>query len=106
MTRKADERLLGQVQQKLFFHGLRPPCKVTAELRDGIVTLTGTVQHEYQKRAAVHALRGMAAVKRVVNNIQTPGFKNVWTSRKEWDYKPNVEEGSKPAGQPPAETSG
>ena len=106
MTRKADERLLGQVQQKLFFHGLRPPCRVTAELRDGIVTLTGTVQHEYQKRAAAHALRGMAAVKRVINNIQTPGFKNVWGSRKEWDYKPNVQEASKPAGQPPAETSG
>ena len=106
MPRKADERLLGQVQQKLFYHGLRPPCKVTAEVKDGIVTLTGTVQHEYQKRAASHACRGMGAVKRVINNSQTPGFKNVWGSRKEWEYKPNAEKGSQPPVQPSAGTHG
>lgn len=105
MTRKEDERLLGQVQQKLISQGIRPPCKVTAEVKDGIVTLSGTVQHDYQKRAAARVCQAMPAVKRVINNIQTPGFKNVWSSRKEWEYKPNAGE-SKPAGPGAPRTGG
>jgi hypothetical protein len=54
-------------------------------VRDGVVTLSGSVQHEYQKRAAVHACRATSGVRMVVDNLQAPGFQNVWSTKKEWE---------------------
>ena len=83
MTRKADEHLQHQLEQKLLAHGLRPPCRVTVVVRGGVVTVSGTVQHDYQRNAVVHACRSMTGVKRIVNNVQAPGFHNVWKSTKD-----------------------
>ena len=92
MTRKSDEHLQNQVEQKLLAHGIRPPCRVTVVVRNGVVTVSGTVQHDYQRSAVVHACRAMTGVKRIVNNVQAPGFHNVWKSTKEWEQaKPKVE---------------
>ena len=82
MARKADERLQQQVQIKLLSHGIRPPCRVTVTVKDGIVTLAGTVQHGFQKRSAVHACRAMTGVKKVVDTLQATGARKVWESRK------------------------
>jgi hypothetical protein len=85
MNRKADERLQHQLEQKLLAHGMRPPCRVTVNVRDGVVTVSGIVQHDYQKNAAIHACRATSGVRMVVNNLQSPGFHSVWSNSKEWD---------------------
>lgn len=105
MTRKDDERLQHQLEQKLISHGMRPPCQLHVTVRDGVVTLTGTVQHDYQKRAAVHACRTQTGVRSVINQITAPGFHNVWINQKEWQPQKSPSDTAPPKGgdQPPAE---
>lgn len=88
MNRKEDERLQHQLEQKLVSHGLRPPCRVHVAVRNGVVTISGAVQHDYQKRAAVHACRATSGVRSVIDNLQAPGFHSAWTSVKEWETHP------------------
>jgi hypothetical protein len=87
MARKEDERLQQQVQQKILSHGVRPPCRVTVSVNKGVVTLSGTVKFEYQRRAALHACRAMPGVKSVIDSLQVPPAHNVWGSADEWKPK-------------------
>lgn len=85
MYQKADERLKTQLEQKLSSHGVRPPCKVTVTVRNGVVTLAGTVQYDHQKRTIAHACRATNGVKHVIDNVQVPPPKPAWA-----DHKPHV----------------
>jgi hypothetical protein len=80
MPHTADERLRNQLEHKLASHGIRPPCKVVVGVRNGQVTLSGTVQFDYQKRAAAHACRAMSGVKGVVDQIQVAAHKSPWAA--------------------------
>ena len=62
MSRAADGRMQKEVQQKLMSHGIRPPCRVTVTVRNSVVPLGGTVQYEYQKKAAVRAYSDRTAI--------------------------------------------
>jgi hypothetical protein len=88
MAQKVDERLKGQLEQKLLSRGLRPPCRVTVAVNNGKVTLAGTVQFEYQKRAAMQTCRAARGVKTVVDNIQVSAHQSPWAAnKKEWAVK-------------------
>lgn len=82
MYQKADERLKTQLEQKLSSHGVRPPCKVTVTVRNGVVTLAGTVQYDHQKRTIAHACRATNGVKHVIDNVQVPPPKPAWADPK------------------------
>jgi hyperosmotically inducible protein len=67
-ARGADQKITTDVQLKLANRGLRSPCKVTVDTKNGEVTLTGVVQYAHQKNAAVQAATGVAGVRRVIDN--------------------------------------
>ena len=58
------------VNEKLSNMGIRAPCRVTVASSDGNVTLSGTIQYEHQRQMAMHASRGVAGVKRVVDQMR------------------------------------
>jgi osmotically-inducible protein OsmY len=65
------DRLLNQkVMQQLSNRGVRSPCEVSASVSDGSVTLSGQIEHEYQRRSALRAAQNIAGVKRVVDQLQ------------------------------------
>ncbi len=56
--------------QKLSSLGVRPPCRVIVVSNKGNVTLSGTIQYEHQRQMAVHGVRGIAGVQRVVDQMR------------------------------------
>jgi osmotically-inducible protein OsmY len=63
----ADQKISTEVQLKLANRGLRSPCNVTVNTKNGEVTLSGTVQYAHQKSAAVQAATTVAGVRRVTD---------------------------------------
>jgi osmotically-inducible protein OsmY len=66
-ARGADLKICSDVQLKLANRGLRTPCNVTVNAKNGEVTLSGTVQYAHQKAAAVQAATGVTGVRRVID---------------------------------------
>jgi osmotically-inducible protein OsmY len=64
-----DRRLLQRVTQQLTTRGIRNPCHVDAAVKNGDVTLTGTIQYEHQRKAAMQAATGVTGVKRVSDRM-------------------------------------
>jgi osmotically-inducible protein OsmY len=65
-----DQRVSQNVTRQLSHRGVRPPCNVVVSNRDGSITLSGQIEHEYQRRPAVRAAQNTAGVKRVVDQLQ------------------------------------
>ncbi|MCI0358318.1 MAG: BON domain-containing protein [Planctomycetaceae bacterium] len=73
-ARGADQKISSDVQLKLANRGLRAPCNVAVNTKNGEVTLTGTVEYPHQKSAAVQAATSVAGVRRVTDQM-TVGVK-------------------------------
>src|SRR3954463_1007713 len=69
MARTEDDKITLQVTNKLAGRGITNPCKVLVASSKGQVTLTGTVQHVHQRKAAEQAANGITGVKRVNNQL-------------------------------------
>ncbi len=65
-----DPVISQKVSQKLSSMGVRSPCRVTVATNKGNVTLSGTIQYEHQRQGAVHATKGIAGVRRVVDQMR------------------------------------
>lgn len=65
-----DPKITRNVSQQLSVRGLRPPCRITVQCRDGQVTLSGSVQTLQQKQTAGQAARGVDGVRSVVDRLQ------------------------------------
>jgi len=78
MTRKDDERLQRRVEQRLASRGLRAPCRIQVSVNKGVVTLTGQVQYDYQKRAAVKAIQTLDGIQSVIEQLQVAPPKRAW----------------------------
>ena len=73
--RRDDEDLRGDVLEALMLEG-SVPMTVDAQARDGLVTLTGTVEWHYQREAAESRTAGVPGVAGIDNTIvlaQPPG---------------------------------
>jgi osmotically-inducible protein OsmY len=64
-----DQIITQQVNRKLATRGVRQPCQVTVETKNGDVTLSGTVQYAHQKGAAVGVATKVTGVRRVVDRL-------------------------------------
>jgi osmotically-inducible protein OsmY len=62
-----DQKITSSVLLKLANRGLRTPCNVKVQTKNGEVTLSGTVQFAHQKSAAVQAATGVTGVRRVTD---------------------------------------
>ena len=70
MNRVPDETIVQKVTRQLSNRGMQSPCRIAVAARKGDVTLTGTIQFEYQRIAALHAARGIDGVRRVMDHLQ------------------------------------
>jgi osmotically-inducible protein OsmY len=69
-----DPAISQKVHERLSSLGVRAPCRVTVMCNKGNVTLSGTIQYEHQRHAAVRASRNVPGVLRVVDQMQViPG---------------------------------
>ncbi len=72
MSQKAklpDRQILQKVTTQLPRRGIRPPCDVHVSVQNGIVTLTGKIEFELQRKAAIHAAHAVNGVQRVVDQM-------------------------------------
>ncbi len=72
-----DRLLLRGVTQKLAQRFAGAGTRVTASVRNGEVTLAGTLEHEHQRRAIVKSASGVTGVRRVVDQLQVVTRKRV-----------------------------
>jgi osmotically-inducible protein OsmY len=70
MAAVSDKVLLNTVNQRLSRTGGSSRSKVSAAVRNGEVTLSGTLQYEMQRRPIVHALNCVEGVRRVIDNLK------------------------------------
>jgi osmotically-inducible protein OsmY len=65
-----DPMVSQRVSERLASLGVRAPCRVTVVSNKGNVTLSGTIQYEHQRNIAVRAIKAVAGVQRVVDQMQ------------------------------------
>src|ERR1700733_4720286 len=66
---RIDPEIADDVQQVLRSHAMVPETNITATVREGFVTLEGTVEWNYQKTSAVEATESLRGVRGVWNRI-------------------------------------
>lgn len=65
-----DATISRNVTRQLASSGLRSPCRIQVQTRNGEVTLSGTVQFVHQRNSAVQAIRTVEGVKRIVEKLK------------------------------------
>jgi osmotically-inducible protein OsmY len=65
----ADKNIVQQVTQRLATRGIRTPCKIDVQSKNGEVTLTGNVQYAHQRTAAMQAASSASGVRHVVDRL-------------------------------------
>ena len=66
----SDKTLLKKVNQRLARGSLGSQSHVTAMVRNGQATLSGSIQYENQRRPALRAASGVDGVSGVVDQLQ------------------------------------
>lgn len=70
MSASGSDRTISQaVTQRLATRGVRTPCRVDVQSRNGEVTLSGTLQYPHQRAAAMQAASSAAGVRHVVDRM-------------------------------------
>jgi osmotically-inducible protein OsmY len=64
-----DRTITQQVSQRLTTRGLRSPCRIDVQARNGEVTLTGNIQYPHQRAAAMQAASTAEGVRHVVDRL-------------------------------------
>ncbi len=83
-----DEVLLQKVTVNLTKRGIRPPCRVNVSVRNGVVTLSGTLQYELQRKTAIKAAQEVPGVQRVIDQLQVPKQTAAWHDFEKYRAKP------------------
>jgi BON domain len=83
MNKVPDATIIQKVTKQLCNHGMRSPCRIAVAARKGDVTLSGTIQFEHQRMAALHATRGVEGVRRVMDQlkVQAKAIQRIITKR-------------------------
>ena len=76
--RVPDKAIERKVNQRLGRAGLGSQSKVTAVVRNGQVTISGTLQYDTQRRSVLNSARGVQGVRNVVDQLQTIPKKKNW----------------------------
>ncbi len=73
-----DKQLSQKIQQRLSRAGVGSQSTISVQVRSGDVTLSGSLQYETQRRSVLHAARGIAGVRRVVDQLQVKPAAKKW----------------------------
>jgi osmotically-inducible protein OsmY len=65
-----DKVLAQKVSQRLSRVGMSTTCQISVLCQNGDVTLSGTLQFEQQRRAAISAARSVDGVGRVIDQMR------------------------------------
>jgi len=70
MSAIGQDRTIAQaVTQRLATRGIRSPCRIDVQSRNGEVTLSGSIQYPYQRSAAMQAASTTSGVRQVVDRL-------------------------------------
>ena len=75
IDRVPAKMILKKVNQRVSRTGTGSVSNVKVDVRNGVVTLTGTIQHETQRRHLLKAARGAGEAGRVVDQLQVKSHK-------------------------------
>ena len=64
-----DNTIAQAVTQRLAMRGIRSPCRIDVQARNGEVTLTGNIQYPHQRAAAMLAASSASGVRHVVDRL-------------------------------------
>ena len=64
-----DKSLLRSVSQKLMQKAAGGGSKINASVSSGVVTLSGVLAQEHQRRMIMSAMTGISGVKRVIDTM-------------------------------------
>lgn len=81
MVRKeplSDNALLKQVTQSLTRGHAGGQSRITASVRNGDVTLVGTIRYEHQRRPIVGSVSSTSGIRRVIDQMRVEAKKNNW----------------------------
>jgi osmotically-inducible protein OsmY len=68
----SDKDLLKNVNRRLDRTGTGSHSRITALVRRGTVTLSGKLQYEIQRTRIVKAVKSVAGVRQVIDQLQSP----------------------------------
>jgi osmotically-inducible protein OsmY len=69
MRGSQDQLIIQLLNNKLASRGLSSPCHVAVHIKNGEVTLSGSVQYAHQKDSAAKLATGIRGVSRIVNQL-------------------------------------
>jgi osmotically-inducible protein OsmY len=70
MSAIGQDRTIAQaVTQRLATRGIRSPCRIDVQSRNGEVTLSGSIQYPHQRAAAMQAASTATGVRHVVDRL-------------------------------------
>ncbi len=78
MYEVADKTVLQKVNRRLGTTGTASSSHVTADVRKGEVTLSGTLQYENQRRPLIRATSTVEGVRRVIDRLRVVPKKREW----------------------------
>ncbi len=65
-----DDRIINiEINNAFRWHGAVPDDKIIATVKNGIVTLTGQADEQYQREAALNAISHLRGIKNIINHI-------------------------------------
>ena len=78
--RRADERIADDVNDRLTWHGYIDATEIQVDVKDGIVTLTGSVDNRREKRIAEDVAESVSGVLDVNNQLSVRNKGQYWGS--------------------------
>ena len=73
-----DKRISQKVEQRVSRAGFGSRAKIIVQVRNGDVTLSGTLQYDSQRRPLLHAARGVEGVRRIADQLQVRAARKKW----------------------------
>jgi osmotically-inducible protein OsmY len=64
-----DRSIVQAVNQRLATRGIRSPCRIDVQSRNGEVTLSGNIQYPHQRSAAMQAASTTSGVRHVLDRL-------------------------------------
>ena len=74
----ADRTINEQVSHQLISRGMRSPCNITVQAAKGVVTLSGKIEYEHQRSAALQLARRVDGVGRVIDQLHVAPKTSQW----------------------------
>ena len=73
-----DQAIDRRITQHLATRGMRSPCRIAVQTARGVVTLSGDIEYEHQRIAALQVARHTDGVSRVVDQLHVKVKTSQW----------------------------